>query len=167
VSWSRQELEEAFLLHESTIAGVAGEPDWEPFVQLFVPDVQYVDPMMGTMRGHDEVRAWANATLGTFPGSAMTFPESWHVIDEARGWIICELRNVLRDPGDGSAHEQSNITVLHYAGDGRFALEQDVYDPAAFISLIEGWGRRAAQLGTLTAEETAWFAQSMPAALET
>ncbi|MFN2539529.1 MAG: nuclear transport factor 2 family protein [Mycobacteriales bacterium] len=166
MSWSREELEEAFGNHGSTIAGLAGQSDWEPFVQLFVPDVEYVDPMMGTMRGHDEIRTWANAALGTFPGSAMTYPESWHLVDEARGWIVCELRDVMRDPGDGSLHELSHITVLHYAGDGLFSLERDVYDPAAFISLIESWGRRSAQLGSLTEAETEWFAQSMPAALE-
>lgn len=72
----------------------------------------------------------------------------------------------MRDPGDGSVHEQSNITILRYAGDGRFRSEQDVYDPAAFLGLIERWGRRATQLGSLSPEEKEWFAQTMPAALE-
>jgi hypothetical protein len=162
---TREELEAAFHLHESTIARAASTGDWEPFVQLFTAEVRYLDPMVGAMHGHEEVRAWVNATLVPFPGSAMTFPASWHVVDPDQSLIVCELRNVLRDPGDGSVHEQSNITVLRYAGDGLFASEQDVYDPAAFIALIEGWGRRAAELGTLTEDEVAWFAATMPAAL--
>jgi hypothetical protein len=164
--WSREELEQAFRSHETTIAKAAVSTDWEPFVQLFVPDAEYRDPMVGVMHGHEEIRTWANAVLAPFPGSAMHFPEAWHIIDEDRGWIVCELRNVMRDPGDGSVHEQSNITVLRYAGDGRFLSEQDVYDPAAMIRLIEQWGRRAAQLDSLTAEERVWFVENMPAALQ-
>jgi hypothetical protein len=164
--WSKEELEQAFRKHEATVAAAASTGDWEPFVQLFVPDAEYHDPMVGVMRGHDEIRSWANATLAPFPGSAMQFPEAWHIIDEDRGWIVCELRNVMRDPGDGSVHEQSNITILRYAGDGLFLSEQDVYDPAAFIALIERWGRRSTELGSLTDDETAWFAQTMPTALD-
>ena len=165
-TFTDDELERAFELHESTIRQAAASGDWEPFVQLFVPDVSYRDPMVGEMRGHDAVREWVNATLATFPGSAMTFPAVWHVVDGAQALVVCELRNVLRDPGDGSVHEQNNITVLRYAGDGLFASEQDVYDPAAFIALIEGWGRRSAQLGTLSPAEHDWFAATMPTALE-
>lgn len=164
--WSKAELKQAFHQHEATIATSVSTGDWEPFVQLFVPNAEYVDPMLGTVRGHDAIREWVLATLAPFPGSAMTFPASWHIIDEERGWIVCELRNVMRDPGDGSVHEQSNITILRYAGGGRFRSEQDVYDPAAFLGLIERWGRRATQLGSLSPEEKEWFAQTMPAALE-
>lgn len=165
-AFTNDELERAFALHEATIAAAAASGDWEPFVQLFVPEVTYLDPMVGVMQGHDAVREWANATLATFPGSAMSFPAVWHVVDGKQALVVCELRNVLRDPGDGSVHEKNNITILRYAGEGRFASEQDVYDPAAFISLIESWGRRCAQLGSLTDAERQWFAETMPAALE-
>jgi SnoaL-like domain len=165
-TWSRDELERAFRRHATTIAGTAGTGDWEPFVQLFTEDAEYHEPMAGLLRGHDAIRAWAQPTLAAFPGSAMTFPEDWHVVDEAGGRIVAKLRNVLRDPGDGSVHEQANITILEYAGDGRFRSEEDVYDPGAFIALIERWGRRSAKLGTLSPEERDWFAQNMPTALQ-
>jgi len=166
LTWTRDELEQAFRLHESTIATASQTHDWEPFVQLFVPEVEYIDPMVGTMRGHESLREWVNVTLASFPGSAMTFPEAWHVVDEERGRIVCELRNVLRDPGDGSRFERNNISVLTYAGAGRFLSEQDWYDPAAFITLIEQWGRHCGELGSLSAEERAWFEGNMPSALE-
>ncbi len=165
-TWSRDELERAFQRHASTVAETARTGNWEAFVQLFTEDAEYVEPQAGVLRGHDQIRAWVEPTLAAFPGSAMTFPESWHVVDEAAGRIGCKLRNVLRDPGDGSVHEQDNITILEYAGDGRFRSEEDVYDPAAFIVLIEGWSRRSAELGTLSPEERDWFAQNMPTALQ-
>lgn len=165
-NWTRDELESAFRAHEKTIATAAESGDWEPFVQLFVPDARYIDPMVGTMRGHDEIRKWVNATLATFPGSAMYFPAAWHLIDEERGRIVCELRNVMRDPGDGSVHEESNISILTYAGEGRLASEQDVYDAASFANLVQVWGRRSVECGTLTDEEAEWFRQTMPAVFE-
>jgi hypothetical protein len=61
------------------------------------------------------------------------------VIDEERGWVVCAIWNVMRDPGDGSVHRAVNWTMLHYAGDGRFSYEEDVYNPAEFGTMIEGW----------------------------
>ncbi|GAA3383435.1 nuclear transport factor 2 family protein [Cryptosporangium minutisporangium] len=164
--WTKDELNEAFELHAATVAGAAASGDWEPFVQLFLPDATYVDPMVGVMRGHEQIRPWVTATLGTFPGSAMHYPEAWHLVDPERGRIVCELRNVLRDPGDGSTFEENNISILEYAGDGRFRSERDVYDSAAMVKLIESWGRRSAELGTLDEEERAWFSGAYPHILQ-
>ena len=51
----------------------------------------------------------------------------------------------MADPGDGSVHQAYNLTVLHYAGDGRWSYEEDVYNPTHFVSMIEGWQRRRAE----------------------
>jgi hypothetical protein len=161
-AWTSQEMEQAFQLHASTVTAAAGSGDWEPFVQLFVPDATYIDPMAGTMRGHEQIRPWVMATLGTFPGSAMGYPEVWHLVDVEHGRIVCELRNMLRDPGDGSVFEENNISMLDYAGDGRFRCERDVYDSAAMIRIIEAWGRRSVELSSLSDDETAWFAAAYP-----
>lgn len=165
-TWTSQELDEAFQLHATTVAAAAKSADWEPFVQLFLPDATYVDPIEGTLRGQEEIRRWATRTLGTFPGSAMHFPAAWHLVDVERGRIVCELRNVLRDPGDGSVFEENNITVLDYAGNGRFRSERDVYDSPAMSRVIEAWGRRCAQLGSLSAGEREWFAAAYPQVLQ-
>lgn len=165
-SFSTAELHDAFTIHSTAVAESAATGDWERFVQVFTPDATYADPIVGEMVGHDQIRPWVMATLQAFPGSAMTFPDLWHVVDAERGRVVCELRNVLRDPGDGSSWEQNNISVLTYAGDGRFSREQDVYDSPAFATLIEGWGRRCHELGTLSDDETAWFAAAYPHILE-
>jgi hypothetical protein len=165
-NWTSDELEKAFQLHASTVDAAARSRDWEPFVQLFVPNAVYVDPMVGAMRGHAEIRPWVTTTLGTFPGSAMHYPEAWHLLDPERGRVVCELRNVLRDPGDGSVFEENNITILEYAGDGRFRSERDIYDSALMIRMIEAWGRRCVELGSLNDDELAWFAAAYPHIVE-
>jgi hypothetical protein len=161
-SYTAGELENAFRLHADTVTAAAESGDWEPFVQLFLADATYIDPMVGAMHGHEQIRPWVTSTLGTFPGSAMRYPDAWHLVDPERGRIVCELRNVLRDPGDGSVFEENNITILDYAGDGRFRREKDVYDSPAMIRLIESWGRRCFELGSLDDDERAWFAVAYP-----
>ena len=46
--------------------------------------------------------------------------------------MICEFQNRMRDPGDGSIHQEPNISVLKYAGDGLWSYEEDAYNPMNF-----------------------------------
>ena len=42
------------------------------------------------------------------------------------------------DPGDGSIHQEANITILKYAGNGQWKYEEDVYNPSRLgIPLVE------------------------------
>jgi hypothetical protein len=78
--------------------------------------------------------------MAEWPNRAMTsFPHTWCVCDEERGWWICRIENRMQDPGDGSVHQVHNITVLHYAGDLQFSYEEDAYNPAAFGPMMEAW----------------------------
>ena len=67
-----------------------------------------------------------------FPGNTMSsFPTAWHVVDAPTNRVICEVRNLMPDPGDGSVHEASNLTILTYGGDGLWSREEDIYNPVA------------------------------------
>jgi hypothetical protein len=78
--------------------------------------------------------------MAEWPNRLMnSFPHSWCVCDEERGWWVCRIENRMQDPGDGSVHQAHNITVLHYAGDMKFSYEEDAYNPAAFGPMIESW----------------------------
>lgn len=162
--WTRTELDTAFRTWHSTVAeAAAGRRSWHDFVDLFTPDAEYHEQMVGTLRGRDAIWAWVEPTLARFPGSAtVSLPTYWHVIDEVNGVIVAKLNNIMRDPGDGSEMGADNISILTYAGDGLFSSEEDVYDPAAFVNLIADWGRRSMELGAFTDTERAWFEQNMP-----
>lgn len=158
--WSRAELETAFEHYLRTVEAAVSSGDWSLFADLFTPDATYIEHMYGTFHGRPEILAWITKTMGTFPGSAMTgFPTSWSVIDEERGRIVCEIENHMPDPGDGSVHQATNITILTYAGENLWACEEDVYNPAKFAEMVDAWRRRSIELGTLSAQAQEFFAR--------
>ena len=110
------------------------------------------------LTGREEIRAWSVRTMTTFPGGTMTgFPLAWQVVDPEAGRLVCEVRNLMPDPGDGSLHEESNLTIMTYAGDGLFSREEDVYNPLRFARLAVRWARIAEAHGRLTDEGRAYL----------
>jgi hypothetical protein len=155
----RAELESAFTGFQAAVADIAETGDWARFADLFTEDAEYVEHAYGTFHGRDEIRPWIVRTMTTFPGSEMvSFPPAWSVLDPDLGRVVCEIRNLMRDPGDGTVHEASNITILDYAGDGLWRREEDVYNPQKFLDLTLAWSRVAREHGTLGEDGLAMLA---------
>ena len=161
--WTRAELEAAFDHYQEQVRQASATGDWTLFADLFTTDATYVEHAYGTFHGRDAIRDWAVETMTTPPGNWMTgFPPAWYVIDEERGRIVCDIRNLMPDPGDGSVHEATNITILGYAGDNLFNYEEDVYNPAKFVAMLEAWGRAADRHDTLPDGAAAWLDAAVP-----
>ena len=142
--FSRDELEAAFAAYQETAATAGATGDWNACAEQFTDDATYVEHHYGRFEGREAIRTWITETMSTFPGNRMPeFPVDWYVVDEERGWIVCQLENRMADPGDGSVHQAANITILHYAGDGLWSYEEDVYNPAHFATMLQEWQRRA------------------------
>jgi hypothetical protein len=157
---NRAELESAFEHYQATVRRAAAERDWTLFAGLFTDDADYNEHAYGRFRGRPAIADWAGRTMTTFPGNAMIgFPVSWAVFDADRAWIVCEIQNVMPDPGDGSIHQSPNLTILHYAGENRFSYEEDVYNPARFMAVIADWARIADAHGTLPDDARPWLAK--------
>ena len=157
-AFSRSELAAAFEKFEETVARAAETRDWDAWVAQYTPDVDYIEHALGTMKGRDQVRAWIQRTMTTFPGSHMVaFPTLWSVIDESTGRVILELDNPMRDPGDGSVISATNITIITYAGDGLWCREEDIYNPLRFLRAGMRWCRKAQALGTLEEGAARWM----------
>lgn len=151
--WSRDEIEQAFEEYQraALIAGTTG--DWNSWADLFTEDATYVEHHYGTMGGREAIRRWITGTMASFPGNQMPhFPVEWYVIDEDRGWVICQVWNRMADPGDGSLHQAYNFTLLKYAGHGKWSYEEDVYNPAHFERMVRGWMETKSRLDQQTTD---------------
>lgn len=147
------EIEEAFEAYQQAVAGIVASGEWSRFADLFTEDATYEEHAFGSFAGREAIREWVLATMTSFPGNTMTsFPMAWHVLDAPTRRVICEVRNLMPDPGDGSVHEASNLTILTYGGDGLWSCEEDVYNPMRFARMATGWARAAAEHGRLTPE---------------
>jgi hypothetical protein len=145
---SRDEIVAAFD-HYQTVAFEAGQSGrWDAWADLFTEDARYIEHLYGEFQGREEIRNWISSTMSVWPNSAFTsFPVEWYTVDEARGWVIAHIWNRLEDPGDGSVFQEYNLSVLHYAGDGRWSFEEDVYNPEKFAVVVGAWLERRKALG--------------------
>ena len=157
--FSAEEITEAYAAMHARVREYAATGDWEDFADHFTEDADYVEHAFGTFRGRDEIRAWSVRTMTTFPGRVMTgFPLAWQVVDAPTSRLICEVRNLMPDPGDGSRLEEPNLTIMTYAGDGLFSREEDVYNPLRFARMSVRWARVAEAHGNLDDEGRAYLA---------
>jgi len=138
--YPRAEIERAFLRFQEVSAKCAAVQQWREWSELFTEDATYIEHHYGVMHGRQEIYEWIQSTMNEFPVTEMTeFPIEWYVIDEERGWVICQVWNRMNDPGDGALHQAYNFTLLKYAGDDQWSYEEDIYNPAAFESMIRTW----------------------------
>jgi hypothetical protein len=158
--FSADEIADAYAAFHQQVDGFVATGSWEGYADLFTPDAEYVEHAMGTFRGREEIRAWSVRTMTTYPGRVMTgFPLSWQVVDADAARLVCEVRNPMPDPGDGTMLEEPNITIMTYAGDGLFSREEDVYNPLRFLRMAVRWGRIAEKHGRLDDDGRAYLEQ--------
>lgn len=116
----------------------AGEASWASLGDFFTDDAVFIDPAWGRTQGRD-------ALLGFFEHSMAgldewTFPEGWTMVEGDR--IVSFWWNRL--PGarpDGSPVQAPGVSILHYAGDGRFSYELDILNMAEVMECMtdSGW----------------------------
>ena len=79
------------------------------------------------------------------PVPMMQFPVEWYVIEGNR--VVYFPWQVFPDPKGGDAdYRFACVTVLEYAGDGRFSRQEDVYNPAEGEAVVMRWLADGGQL---------------------
>ena len=90
--WPKQEIETAFVEYQRRAAESGASGDWRPWCDLFTEDAEYVEHLYGRMQGREAIYQWIQKTMSEYPGSDMPeFPIEWHIVDEDRGWVVCQV----------------------------------------------------------------------------
>ena len=140
MTYAREEIAAALDRYMAAAAHAGMTGDWEPWVNCFTAEVRYVEHFYGTFNGKDAVRAWITETMAPWPVNQMRwFPWDWWTIDVQQGFVIGQLQNVFTDPGDGKRYTAANWTRLDYGGAGLFSVEEDVYNPNEFTTVVSEW----------------------------
>jgi len=121
-TYSNDELESAFIRYWRT--GAVGE-EWDAWADLFTEDARYVEHVLGSMHGREAIRAWIKPIMAQY-GEVYTAYE-WHVVDPATGRICVYMQNRRDHPSGTGVIDFPGITILHYAGGGKFDYEEDFW----------------------------------------
>ena len=133
---AREEVEEEFhkYVRRGEIAVQTG--NWDQWADQFTEDARYYEHHFGRFTGRTEIKDWITSTMGPFP--EMTFPVDHYIIDGNR--VIALIPNHLPDPnGEGRDYSFNVHVILHYAGNGLWSYEEDVYNPKEAESVVARW----------------------------
>jgi hypothetical protein len=108
---------------------------WPQWAALFTDDAVYTEHCLGQFRGATAIEAWIVGAME--PVACMTFSVEWRIAqdDLVAFWIWNHLPS-----RDNAEYCFPNLTVLTYAGNGRWSAEEDFYEPAWTHCVID-WFR--------------------------
>jgi ketosteroid isomerase-like protein len=115
-----------------------GELGWDALADFFTEDATFVDPAWGRVRGREAIRRFLVESMSGLEG--WSFPREWTLIEGDR--LVSGWQNRL--PGrraDGSFYQAPGVSILRYAGGGRFSLEEDLLNMLHVAELVResGW----------------------------
>jgi len=131
VKFSREEIQATMDRFVEANRMAERDGNWERLADFYAEDAVYVYAGLAAggmveARGRDAIRRIVLARdMEDYRG--WTFPHEWLVIDGDR--IVTKWQN--RGPGrrpDGTYYEAPGISVIEYAGDGKFKSQWDLYD---------------------------------------
>jgi ketosteroid isomerase-like protein len=116
----------------------AGELPWSALAEYFTEDAVFIDPAWGRVEGRDALIAWFDESMQGLED--WTFPEEWTMVEGDR--VVTSWWNRL--PGerdDGTPYQAAGLSILRYAGDGRFSYEHDMLNMIEVGEVIgaSGW----------------------------
>lgn len=111
---------------------------WDEYCSLFTDDGVYVEHEMGTFVGPEAIKAWIVPTMAPLVNAKWEYPMEWYTIDGNR--IVFKWRNVMPNvDGREGGYEFAGVTILEYAGDGKFSLQEDIYNMKETETVMMAW----------------------------
>ncbi len=120
--YSREELESAY--QQYWRMGAVGE-DWDAWADLFTEDATYYERILGTMQGREAIRKWIKPIMEQYAELYTAY--EWHLIDEENGRVVFYMQNRRDHPSGEGTIDFPGVSILEYAGDGKWKLEEDYW----------------------------------------
>lgn len=103
----------------------AVDEDWDGFADNFSEGAEYREHFLGNLSGREEIRAWIKPIMADYPELYTAY--EWHVC-EPSGRVIVYMQNRRDNPDpEGGPIDFPGITILQYAGDAKFSMEEDFW----------------------------------------
>ena len=116
---------------------LAGEAEWSSMAEFFTDDAVFIDPAWGRVEGNEAIADFMAESMAGLDD--WDFPEVWTMVDDRR--VVSMWDQVLPADDDGHRRRQPGISVLYYAGDGRFCYEMDLLNMTHVLADLgaSGW----------------------------
>ncbi len=139
--YPREEIEAA--LHRQR--EIIDQQRWDEYCELFTDDGVYVKHEMGTFVGPAAIKEWIVPTMAPLLNAKWEYPMDWVTIDGNR--VIFKWRTVLSNIDHRSGgYEFAGITILEYAGSGKFSLQEDIYNMKECEKVMGEWSEAGGTL---------------------
>lgn len=129
-----EEVEEAFRAY--WYAGMIRE-DWNAWADLFTEDVVYEERVLGTMHGRETVRNWIVPLMEQYGEIYGVY--DWHTV-QPNGRVVFRMTNRRDHPSGQGSFDFPGITILQYAGNGKWSKEEDYWAEKLGIQQFQEYG---------------------------
>jgi ketosteroid isomerase-like protein len=134
------EVRAAYGRYTATRAEVeAGNARWSALAEFFTDDAVFVDPAWGRITGKAAIAEFMDASMAGLDDWA--FPEGFTMVEGARVVTFWWNRLAGTRP-DGTPYQAPGVSILHYAGDGKFCYELDILNMAEVTDHMRASGWR-------------------------
>jgi ketosteroid isomerase-like protein len=116
----------------------AGELGWDALAAFFTEDAVFIDPAWGRVEGLPAIRKFLVESMAGLED--WSFPHQWTMVQGNRLVTMWMNRLAGRRP-DGSYYEAPGVSILEYAGNGKFSFELDLLNMVHVSELVNecGW----------------------------
>ena len=102
----------------------AGDKPWSALADFFTEDAVYIDPAWGRIEGREAIREFFTKSMEGLTGYGWSTPENWTMAQGAR--LVSQWDQVLGHQEDGTPWSVPGLSILYYAGEGRFCYSLDM-----------------------------------------
>ena len=115
-----------------------GEKPWSALADFFTDDAVFIDPAWGRVEGIENIRRFLVESMAGLED--WRFPREWTAVD-GNVLLSCFQNRLPGARTDGTPYQAPGVSIMTYAGNGKFSREEDILNMAHVTELMResGW----------------------------